>query len=339
MTSESSSKQRFISLRVKLLVGFTLLFTVVFAIAFYWFYTFSTDVAMRQIEEDMVTTLQGGLVGIDGDTFAALAQEAELRADGLTDDPRYREHMTWLENIHNLEPRANPYSWVRGDPALENEVLFIGDILRLTQPENATVFREPYLTQGSMITGMLTLWEDLEPYQDDWGHWISAYAPIRNAAGESVGGLGIDFRADYVYQVQDSIKSRIFVSFAITYFALFTLVYLISRTLTGPIISLTGIARGVADGNYDQNISALYRGKTHDEVDALAQVFELMVNKVRAREEGLKRQVQELRIEIDEVKKARQVAEITESDYFVTLKEKARALREHKKTDATIEDQ
>jgi HAMP domain-containing protein len=222
---------------------------------------------------------------------------------------------------------------------VQNEVLFIGDILRLTQPENATVFREPYITQGSMITGMLTLWEDLEPYQDDWGYWISAYAPIVNSAGESVGGLGIDFRADYVFQVQDSIRSRILVSFAITYLVLFGFVYLLSRTLTAPIIALTGIAREVADGNYSQDISKLYGGKTQDEVDALAQVFELMVGKVRAREEGLKRQVQELRIEIDEVKKARQVAEITESDYFVTLRDKARMLREQKTADAVAEEE
>jgi len=339
MARLTDENRRFISLRVKLLVGFTLLFTVVFAIAFYWFFTFATDMALRQIEEDMFTTLQGGLQGIDGDTFAAMAREAQPRADGLTDDPRYGEHMAWLETIHQLEPRANPYTWVRGDPNVKNEVLFIGDILRVTQPENATVFREPYITEGSMITGMVTLWEDLEPYQDDWGHWISAYAPILDSKGEAVGGLGIDFRADYVYQVQASIRSRVLAAFLITYLALFVLVYLISNTLTRPMIALAGFARDVAEGRYDQDLSSLYGGKTYDEVDQLGQVFELMVTKVRAREEDLKQQVEELRIEIDEVKKARQVAEITGSDYFVTLKEKARALRDQQEADSEDEEQ
>lgn len=59
MTPELPEKRRFISLRVKLLVGFTLLFTVVFAIAFYWFYTFATKTALQQIEADMVSTLDG----------------------------------------------------------------------------------------------------------------------------------------------------------------------------------------------------------------------------------------------------------------------------------------
>ena len=49
-----------------------------------------------------------------------------------------------------------------------------------------------------------------------------------------------------------------------------------------------------------------------------------MAREVYAREQSLKQQVQELRIQIDEAKKARAVAEITESDYFRTLKERVR---------------
>ncbi|HOT90210.1 MAG TPA: MCP four helix bundle domain-containing protein [Anaerolineae bacterium] len=45
------------------------------------------------------------------------------------------------------------------------------------------------------------------------------------------------------------------------------------------------------------------------------------------REQALRRQIQELRIEIDQAKKERQVAEITESDYFQGLRQKARELR------------
>jgi hypothetical protein len=37
--------------------------------------------------------------------------------------------------------------------------------------------------------------------------------------------------------------------------------------------------------------------------------------------------VQQLRIEVDEAKRARQVAEITETDYFQQLQQKARGLR------------
>ena len=49
---------------------------------------------------------------------------------------------------------------------------------------------------------------------------------------------------------------------------------------------------------------------------------------VAAREAQLQRQIQVLKIEIDDVQKARQVSEITETDYFQALQQKARALRQ-----------
>jgi DNA-binding response OmpR family regulator len=45
------------------------------------------------------------------------------------------------------------------------------------------------------------------------------------------------------------------------------------------------------------------------------------------REQELRQQIEQLRIEIDETKKARQVAEITETEYFQQLQKKARQIR------------
>ena len=64
-----------------------------------------------------------------------------------------------------------------------------------------------------------------------------------------------------------------------------------------------------------------------DELGQLARVFQRMVREVDTREKRLKQQVAELRIEIDEVKKARQVADITETEYFKELRKKAQQLR------------
>ena len=64
-----------------------------------------------------------------------------------------------------------------------------------------------------------------------------------------------------------------------------------------------------------------------DALGQLGRVFQRMAREVYAREQSLKQQVQELRIQIDEGKKAREVAEITESDYFRSLKRRAQRLR------------
>jgi two-component system cell cycle response regulator len=65
-----------------------------------------------------------------------------------------------------------------------------------------------------------------------------------------------------------------------------------------------------------------------DALGQLARVFLRMAGEVAAREAQLKQQIQVLKIEIDEVQKNRQVSEITETDYFQSLQEKARALRQ-----------
>jgi DNA-binding response OmpR family regulator len=64
-----------------------------------------------------------------------------------------------------------------------------------------------------------------------------------------------------------------------------------------------------------------------DQLGQLARVFQRMAREVYAREQRLKQQVQELRIQVDETRKEREVAEITESEYFQQLKQKARMLR------------
>lgn len=51
---------------------------------------------------------------------------------------------------------------------------------------------------------------------------------------------------------------------------------------------------------------------------------------VYLREDHLRREIRALHVKIDEVKRARQVAEITDTDYFRTLEQKARALRERR---------
>jgi hypothetical protein len=54
-----------------------------------------------------------------------------------------------------------------------------------------------------------------------------------------------------------------------------------------------------------------------------------MAQEVYAREQRLKQQVQALQIEIDEVIRNRQVAEITEMEYFKRLQEQAEEFKKN----------
>jgi two-component system, cell cycle response regulator len=71
-----------------------------------------------------------------------------------------------------------------------------------------------------------------------------------------------------------------------------------------------------------------------DALGKLACVFQGMARVVYAREQQLKEQVQTLQIELDAALRARQVSEITESEYFQTLQAQVKALRKGPRSDA-----
>jgi len=365
MSAPPARKPLFISLSLKLLVGFTLLFSVVFAAAFYWFYTFATERALARIAEDLTDTLNAAAQGIDGEELAALyqdnlltateaayaayqdcyakiASEAEQYADlvcnrlkvngaGFSDDDRYRREMDWLETVHRIEPRAWPYTYVRGDN--EDDIVFLSDLWARYDASKATKFGQAYISGGTLTNSLKETRFKLEPYRDQWGYWVSAYTPVKNAQGELVGGIGMDFSADYVLQVQQAIKDQVAVAFGITYVTLFVLVFVISGVFTRPIVALTHAAERIGEGDYEQDLTK-YSGAggfSRDEIGTLAEVFTIMVNKVHQREQALRRQVEELKIEVDDAKRQKQVSEIVDSGFFQELQDKARQMRERRR--------
>jgi CRP-like cAMP-binding protein len=87
----------------------------------------------------------------------------------------------------------------------------------------------------------------------------------------------------------------------------------------------------MADGNY-QSIQPPNQVQDSS-LSALAADFVRMASRVREREEKLQQEVAQLRIEIDETRRRQEVSQITESDYYINLKEKLKALREQEDDD------
>jgi HAMP domain-containing protein len=289
--------------------------------------------------------LEGTLEQIDGDAFEQLDATVPLREDGYPDpdDARgalYWEHVRWLALVKGIDPRTGIYTFKRGDIEKDpTEILFIGSASAVNDPPGGAMFLESCVTSpdcGDTAPNIAAL-EGLERsyvleiYPDRWGQWISGYAPIRNSAGEIVGALGIDFEADYVVEIQQAIIQNTALAFTITFLLLFVSVYAISRAITRPINRLTRIAARIGEGDYEQDLSGLTHNNFPDEINALARVFDIMISKVRTREEKLKQKVAELQITIDQSKRDQQVSEIVDSDFFNELQAKARDMRGRKR--------
>lgn len=93
------------------------------------------------------------------------------------------------------------------------------------------------------------------------------------------------------------------------------------------VYCITAAATAVEAGTFQSHTLNEVAAR-RDELGRLARVFQRMTEQVRVREEKLKQQVEELRIGIDQFKRKQQVSQITKTDFFQQLKQKAKLLRE-----------
>ncbi|WP_448596991.1 sensor histidine kinase [Thermoleptolyngbya sp.] len=285
----SPLRQPFISLRFKLMLGFALISGLVFIGLYGWLYSKALNRVREGLKRDMVNTLDGAIAGIDSAEFSQLSQLPAPQGEPVpSSNPLYQRHQQWLIRIHNIEPRANPYTLIKG--AKPYETLWIGDSLRVLQPENATSFREPYLANPDktrLYQGFSDVTLTLLPYTDRWGSWISAYGPIKNAQGQVVGLLGIDFRADEIQSLEREVRRSLAIAFGSTYLLLLGLVALLARSFTRPIIDLTDATEQISQGEYHRALTPFQHRYVRDEISQLASSFERMVEQVQQREAAL----------------------------------------------------
>ncbi|MFN6488019.1 MULTISPECIES: DUF3365 domain-containing protein [unclassified Nostoc] len=128
----------------------------------------------------------------------------------------------------------------------------------------------------------------------------------------------------------------LFISLFIIIFALVILLinYLLKRNVLQPLKPMAQLAQKISmneitveeakEFDREKLTSIVQR---HDELGQLGRVFQRMVHEISAREQQFRHQLHTLRIEVDEAKRAREVAEIAESKTFQKLQEEAKAMR------------
>jgi len=107
---------------------------------------------------------------------------------------------------------------------------------------------------------------------DEWGAFLSGYAPVRDKNGNVAAILGIDMSAQDVYNVQKEVRRRAIAVFILAIVFSAVLGILVSRRITAPVKKLSEGARRIAAGDLR------YRVKVGgaDEISELAKTFNEM---------------------------------------------------------------
>ena len=115
-------------------------------------------------------------------------------------------------------------------------------------------------------------------YRNQSGTWLTAFAPIKGADGQTLAVLEVDYKADvYVAQLAAARRRLLWHLLAGGLLAAVAGV-LVARRITGPVTQLAAVARSVVEG--DLTVRAGVRAR--DEVGMLGNVFHLMVERLAA---------------------------------------------------------
>ncbi|GAB4196472.1 MAG: hypothetical protein OHK0022_13990 [Roseiflexaceae bacterium] len=328
-----------LNLRTRTLLLFTLLFTIAAVASFIWTLGYGTDKAKQRLSAELTSIATVAAAGINGDDHQALVASALPGGDRPLSDERYRRLVTWLAEVKRsqgtitfgdgkVESKIFMYTYTLV-PTDTTKLMFVGSAGAVEANPSGAVFRERYPeSTPDMFKGLEQATPSLDHSNSDtWGRWVSGFAPIRNSRGEVVGAVGVDMRDRVITGVRGEVLGQLLPVYGGGYLIVVALVLLLSHGISRSFSDLTRAAERVAEGDYSQDFSRNINGVVQDETTTLAFAFRKMSDKVAAREQRLRQQVQDLKIEIDLSKQERQVAEITDTDYFRNLQVKARVLR------------
>jgi methyl-accepting chemotaxis protein len=128
--------------------------------------------------------------------------------------------------------------------------------------------------------------EDL--VEDEWGIFLSGYAPLLHGEGRYL--VGIDMRADEVQNKLAELRLTGLLSLVASILLALLFALYLSRGLTRRIALLSAHCRELALGNLDSRV----RGRSFDEFDDLADAFNVMGDKIAAARTEQERAIAEL---------------------------------------------
>ena len=256
--------------RVTLLIIGAILFAVILCNSLIYNYTIRAQ--FENLRGNMMTIAQTSALMVDADKLMAVP----LTAEGVQDS-NYQEIKSTLQRIKDVNKEvAYIYTMTKTDkPGI---LQFIVDADPLARSVGGKVISslpgQSY--EGFRYSELMRAFEgpsaDKKLERDEWGVFLSGYAPIRNQRGQAVAILGIDMRADDVYAIQERAKNLLKLVMLLGIVLAIFVGMVFSRKITGPIRQLVEGTRKISIGNLHHRVQV----SGTDEISELAESFNRM---------------------------------------------------------------
>lgn len=260
---------KFNSLRTKLVVVITCLVLAVVAITGCVFYFQSWSRVFAEIQQRILAIARTAASNIDGDEHCAVV---ELR---MEDTYAYESIQEYLRRVRNDNPDVVFVYTLAKDT--DGEVLIIVDE---TEGEDHAEIGHLYQSNPAMeraFAGAASVMEDLE--RDEWGTFLTAYAPIFNCTGDVAGVLAVDLDAGQVLAARKKQISAAVLSAVVGVILAGAIAFALAKSIAVPVKDTVAMLKDISQGEGDltQRLEVL----TTDEIGHLAEHFNVFADKLQ----------------------------------------------------------
>lgn len=225
-------------------------------------------------------------------TIAALQQDGDdlISVQASGDESFNRIHDRNVR-IKQSDPELRFVYTMRHD---EQGIYFIVDARLSPDEPDISEFGDRYEEPSDLLSANFNTMRStlIEPdfYTDEFGTFLSAYAPIFSSDGTPVGVLGIDISANTILAQERGFLLRLFIIYLSTLPLLFIAGFISANYLAGPIVRLRDAANKISTGDFSYRITNIPETR---ELAELAVDFNAMTANLSSLITDLERRVSE----------------------------------------------
>jgi hypothetical protein len=221
--------------------------------------------AIDSLKESLQSRLRNSAAFISAALHGADFDEIQKPEDVLKE--HYREKLELLRRMQRTNPDICYLYVMRNDHGNIRFVVDSDDTPQQAQPMRLYTADMPAMRAGFTHPSV-----DHEISADEWGHFMSGYAPISGGTNEYL--LGLDMRADEVYRKYHRLQEAGLISLAASIALAFLFSHFLTKEFVGGIKRFVAQCEVIASGNFQQSLTL----ETGDELDQLSAAFNRMAS-------------------------------------------------------------
>jgi len=207
------------------------------------------NIIMQTIRENLYIAVGIGAQQIDGDVHSKIRNSDDENSE------EYKSIFQQLDKIRRINPdiknvytiRQNASSSavfiVDADPKIKERARIGHRVIQLTPAiREAFAFRNRIVVENTF-------------FSDEWGTFVSGFAPFYNAAGTFEGLLGIDVMAETVKLHQINNIAHIIMTSLVVGIVALILSLILSREISNPVSAVTNDMRQIQDFNLETELA------------------------------------------------------------------------------------